>query len=420
MKGLYLFGIITSATIIIGSCAKDGVAQNKTSAIEFNTYIGRDAQTKATSSGEEESVGSNYTFGGIEMTLGELQKTGFGVSAVYTGQDKWEVWDKTATEVSPNFMFKQKVYYDGGWKYEPVKYWPTMQNDKISFFAYAPFATDNNIYGFGRSDVWTAQHYSLKFAIQDKPENMVDFVAAAEMDKSWNEGQNNNVVTFNFSHALTRLLFSAKTSEVMESNSHVVITGARLVKGPYYYKKGIYYFTQKRNTAGSNDSYWGPTKGQDDKKLSDYDLSGILASSTGEVAGKAYDKAVIDLTTATSKPLFKKKGDGENAPQQYLFLIPTSGSEANPGIPANSAAVAFDYDIVTEDSSLAAGYSCTSATKIVYLPAGIMQKGKAYNITFTFNVDKIEVAAEVTGWGDADEDGNINVPFTPDDVTTVI
>ena len=420
MDRIHAIGIISGLAALLGGCAKDACVHTDMlgQPIEFGTYLGRDAQTRADFGFDGD--GSIYRFGGTVMNLEELKKTGFGVSAIYTGQDKWVDWQKSESEVSPNFMFKQSVFVtkDGEWGYEPIKYWPTRQDDKISFFAYAPFATDNNSYGFSRSDVWTSQHYSLKFTIQAKADEMVDFVAAAVMDRTYN----GNKVTFEFQHALTRLLFSAKTSENMDSKSHVVITGARLVKGPCWYRQGNYSFTQRRNTNNTNDSYWGQTKEQNkDLIQSDYDLTPILAASTDvTIGGKRYDDAsgnassALELTSATPVSIFKKKGSGESASQCYLFLIPTSGSASDPGIQANTAAVAFDYDIVTEDPSLAAGYSCTSATKTVYLPAGIMQKGKAYNVTFTFNVDKIEVSADVEGWSTVGGEYGTEVPFVPD------
>ena len=42
-------------------------------------------------------------------------------------------------------MHNQMVKFDGTnnvWTYSPVKYWPNRQNDKISFFAYAPYESD--------------------------------------------------------------------------------------------------------------------------------------------------------------------------------------------------------------------------------------------------------------------------------------
>ena len=411
MDKVQAIGILSGLAVLLGGCAKDTCVRTDAQgqAIEFGTYLGRDAQTKVEGDTGYDGDGSTDRFGGIVMGLEELKKTGFGVSAVYTGQKTWENWHTSESEVSPNFMYKQKVHFTegGGWEYEPIKYWPTMLNDKISFFAYAPFATENNRYGFSRSDVWTARHYSLKFTIQDKADEMVDFVAAAVMDRTYD----GNKVEFEFQHALTRLLFSAKTSGNLNPGSHVVITGARLVKGPCYYRQGNFSFTKRRNIQDNNDSYWGQTTDKNSDLIqSDYDLMPILAASSGiTIGGKEYAGGALGLTSATPVSIFRKKGTGDSAPQCYLFLIPTSGDETAPGIPANTAAVAFDYDIVTADPGLAAGYSCTSATKTVYLPAGIMQKGKAYNVTFTFNVDEIEVSASVDDWGDEENIGDMQI-----------
>lgn len=68
-----------------------------------------------------------------------LQGTQIGVFASYTGKLKYE-----NTTVSPNFMYNQKLAYDGtaNWTYAPVKYWPNGLSETpeyLSFFAYAPY-----------------------------------------------------------------------------------------------------------------------------------------------------------------------------------------------------------------------------------------------------------------------------------------
>lgn len=411
MKKGCLICFAAGAAVLVSGCADDVDVRSglQDMAVEFSPYIGRGAQTK---SGGFDGDGSTYQFGGVQMDDAELKKTGFGVSAVYTGPENWVDWNKYTSEWSPNFMFKQKVYFDAeSWKYEPVKYWPTMDGDKISFFAYAPFATESNTYGFARSSIWTATHYSLKFSIQpsDKADGMVDFVAAAAMDRTYKTVASDGTVSygatveFKFEHALTRLLFSAKTSEAVDSKTHIVITGASLVKGNYYYAQGTYYFTTRTKADGGT-SYWGPSKASGTDFIeNDYDLSKIMAfpGTAASVGGKTYSGGNALEIGDGAKPVFKTKTVNGTDKQCYLFLIPTSGTEVDPGIPENGAAVKFTYDIVTEDASLSGGYSCTSAEKVVYLPKGIMQKGKAYNITFVFNVDRIEVSADVEGWDDA-------------------
>lgn len=90
--------------------------------------------------------------------------SGFGVFAYYThGAYPASNSNSTseATDVAPNFMYNQKVYWDtdldpDAWNYTPTKYWPNdfstgavdnqdpaatgSSTDKLSFFAYGPYA----------------------------------------------------------------------------------------------------------------------------------------------------------------------------------------------------------------------------------------------------------------------------------------
>lgn len=87
---------------------------------------------------------------GVDMTTESMKDDptdankygGFGIMAYFTGQDNFET---VKTTVTPSFMHNQMVKFDGTnnvWTYSPVKYWPNRQNDKISFFAYAPYESD--------------------------------------------------------------------------------------------------------------------------------------------------------------------------------------------------------------------------------------------------------------------------------------
>lgn len=146
-------------------------------------------------------------------------------------------------------------------------------------------------------------------------------------------------------------------------------------------------------------------------QTTDLDLQSILNLSrdTWTISGK-------DIISSTNKGIalegispVKLFNTG-----QYLFLIP---AEKATGLEANSTSATITYDIITEDGNLENGYSKTSATKTVYLPEGIMQQGKAYNLTFTIAVDQVKLDATVAKWETATSDSNIDVPYTPDDAT---
>lgn len=399
-------GLIALGALTVTSCSNDEVMdtalQQEAQAIQFSTYLGRDVETK-----------------GTEFTNEKL-KLGFGITAFYTSTSPWSVPSE-----APNFMYNQKVTSTDGtnWTYTPIKYWPTMKGDKISFFAYAPYVTNttaptSTIDGSNAITLpaknASENVTSLTFNLTTEAKDMVDFVAAQVIDATQKDNASGGADPVNFAlkHELSRLTFEVKTSENLTENSHVVLKSAKLVGG-------INTYAQSATYTFANNSTSDPTnpRGTWDEHSwisSNYDLKSIVAwtaknNIAGEgpeynstkIGGKVYNDDVKDLTSATAKSLFNS--------DEYLFLIPPAGAT---GLSANQAKVVFAYDIVTEDINLSAGYSCTEATKTVSLPTGILQQGKAYEVTFTFNMDQIEVSASVDPW--TSENNSVEVPFTPD------
>jgi len=103
-------------------------------AVGFDAYAGRSA-TRAGITGD------------ITNDVLKDPAAGFGVFGYYTDSRDY---DQLAV---PNFMWNQEVTWNAGgyWVYEPVKYWPNEygnsaisdDNDKVTFFAYAPFVKVN-------------------------------------------------------------------------------------------------------------------------------------------------------------------------------------------------------------------------------------------------------------------------------------
>lgn len=61
---------------------------------------------------------------------------GIGVFACNTGRYRY-----TDSNPLPDFMYNEKVYYSGGhWVCDIPKYWPADPEDRVSFFAYAPYS----------------------------------------------------------------------------------------------------------------------------------------------------------------------------------------------------------------------------------------------------------------------------------------
>jgi hypothetical protein len=67
-----------------------------------------------------------------------------GVYAYLHDNSTWAA-DEAANKLTPNFMWNQQVTYhaDGNsFVYSPLKYWPNVENDKVSFIAYYPYSAE--------------------------------------------------------------------------------------------------------------------------------------------------------------------------------------------------------------------------------------------------------------------------------------
>ena len=283
----------------------------------------------------------------------------------------------------------------------------------ITFYAYAPHTSDAHslITHSGNND---KEHtapivtISLPTGTDAKLTNMVDFVATAKhYEYKTNGNEVSDKVTFYFKHEMTRIDLKAQVSEnvygsTAANRTKVVIRSLKLKSGGEFYTKADYNFPQLLKDSGT----WSNRT----QAITDLDLQSILNLSrdTWTISGK-------DIISSTNKGIAL---EGTSAVDlfntgQYLFLIPAK--EAT-GLKANSTSATIEYDIITEDSNLEDGYSKTSATKTVYLPAGIMQQGKAYNLTFTIAVDQVKLDATVADWETA-TNSDIDVPYTPDNAT---
>jgi hypothetical protein len=394
MKKNYIMGVIACTALTMTSCSNDEIGGNNTKQgdpIEFGVYLERDAQ------------GSRGTI----ITTKNLTK--FGVTAYLE------------PSVTPDFMYNQEVIKsaDGSWTYSPVKYWPTMEDGfytqkahSISFYAYAPHTSDAHslITHSGNNDKeHTAPTITISLPTGTNADltKMVDFVATAKhFEYKTNGNEVSDKVTFNLKHEMTRIDLKAQVNEnvygsTVANRTKVVIRSIKLKSCGEFYTKADYNFPQLMQDRGT---WSNRTQARTD---TDFDLQSILNLSrdTWTISGKDIISKGIALEGTSPVNLFNT--------DQYLFLIPAKDET---GLTAKSISATITYDIITEDSNLEDGYSKTSATKTVYLPEGIMQQGKAYNLTFTIAVDQVKLDATVEDW-DTATNGDINVPYTPDDAT---
>ena len=168
-----LFIAALSLVVLAGCSSEDEVgtlvAKND-NVINFTTYVGK--QTKAA----------------VEGTALPA-KAEFGVFAYNT---KEALWNASATSATPNFMYNQKVTFDGAnYTYSPVKYWPNAE--KVSFIGYYPFPTETGL-------------PKIEFTIPSSENGVTDLlVSTVANDKS------KETVSLTFQHVLSKVKFSAQT-----------------------------------------------------------------------------------------------------------------------------------------------------------------------------------------------------------------
>lgn len=393
MKQNYFMGLIACAALTMTSCSNDEInapqqSQGK-NAIEFSTYLGRNAQ------------GSR----GTETNDASIKTNGFGVLAYYTEQNDFADTNK------PNFMWNQKVTHNGtNWEYTPIKYWPTKVGDKVSFFAYAPYVENGNNNSIVLSGNSVLGAPTAIITLPEDPSQTIDFVAAVQMNKTHDNSAANNNVSFTLKHEMTRVKVQAKLDKLVYSDdaknkTFVVIKNVKFNDNGQLYKSGTYTFSTTDGERGT----WATT---DNVTADTLDLNKVMKKETIKVTGAKgksgtsdYQKGEDGIKLVNTDPVSLFKDD------QYLFLIPVAN------LTDGKATATIEYDIVTEDSKLKIGYSCTSATKTVKLPVGTLQQGKSYNYTFIINLDEIVLDATVEQWDETASDSKIDVPYSPDDAT---
>lgn len=412
MKKNLFVGFIALTALTVTSCTNDEVVEAipQKQAIEFGTYLGRDAQAR-----NEQLTSDNFE--------------NFGVLAYYTGQKAWGDIDTNYPNgygkdvATPNFMYNQLVEVtqpvapatERTYSYSPLKYWPTTQEDKITFFAYAPFVdfTTTPTYNMTAMSANNAKGLpTITYVIDGQNlDEQVDFVADALIDQTRNATVNpdgsQRDVEFTLNHELTRVSFTAKLDKDInddDKNKSTVNIKSIVFGGDKNYLKGTYTFASTNDNLTTspetiNRGSWDFTDvNAADLEIVDGNLTTTSNESLGANSEKYYTEEGVRLVDSTPQKLF-----GEN---NYLFLLPANGVE---GLDVEGdITLTITYDIVTEDSNLELGYSVTETTKVIELPVGNLAQGKAYNYDLTFYLNEIVFKATVSTWNETDKSEDVD------------
>lgn len=358
-----LLGWFAMATMLVGTgCSSDEVVNDYSpeNAIQFGTYVGRDAQGRVT-----------------PLTTTNL--TSFGVFAYYT--DEGGI-DNSKLLTKPNFMNNQEVTGSSatGWTYDPVKYWPNEATDKLSFYAYAPYDSKN----------WTSGYINI--TIDGDVSNQTDYLYATPRIDMTKQKQTENVL-FEFHHALSRIGF--KVEAVIDDKNH-----------------------QNNGAADADNENTGITAGttisvQEVELLGNFYseatlslLDGTFGTKTG--AATSY-QLLYNVNVGTSD---FNNGNAEsvqvekkqlNKDSEYMMLIPKKFEGTD------LIRVRVKYTVTTEDTNLDGGK--VSVENNIYSEPFAFEflQGHAYDFVLHLGLQSVKLSADVSGW--TEHDVVVNVPI---------
>ncbi|NDV82844.1 fimbrillin family protein [Bacteroides sp. 51] len=182
-----LFLIVTTLAFTLASCSNDEVldtTNNMDGSIEFRTLTDKGTRAAIT---DENSILS-FTVSGIKMT-------------------------KEATPTSDGYLFDAFGITrgeDSNWDYTPKRYWP--KDRTVDFYAYSPSSSKNVTYGIKGYDATSNNSIAYTVPQISNKDAQEDFLVARITKQDG--GLDGKVpVKLNFHHALSRVMFFARTTQ---------------------------------------------------------------------------------------------------------------------------------------------------------------------------------------------------------------
>ena len=413
--------------LIVMSCSKDETTMSipqESNAIEFGTYVGRDAQTRTT----------------MINDVAALQPKGFGVFAYYTNDS-----DYNSSSSTPNFMYNQKVEgavagdgtaespYVYTWSYTPVKYWPNevagneqYDKDKVSFFAYAPYSAASTTDALNNFTFTPANDApgdpKIAYIVNTDVKKQEDLLwgvnnTVAESDAGYGfpfkDQQKQTVggdIKFQFKHALARIGFNVlamvddlTTSKEIADGTDIVVTQVELI-GKFYASGAL-----NLNNTEANVPLWSDAAASADDGVRTFVLSSVADNFVNEgdfgTKDEGADQTHGQLVSKEIKPL--------NADDSYLMVIPQKFD----GTTHPKIKIRVTYDVITADGKLDTKQS--KVTNVITSDefAFTFVGGNAYTFNLHLGMTSVKFSADVAAWTEVGTGTVVNVPInTPDPV----
>lgn len=415
MKKQFLFGMAAVAALC--SCSNNEVMEAPESLqtpVTFGTYVGNSVNGRA----------AVIDLNGLKNGANTDEQTvapGFGVFGYYTEQEAW------STSHTPNFMYNEKISWSTGdnkWGYTPLKYWPNNKEDKVSFFAYAPYdAGSASNFAFTTVGSMTAPQFT--FTVNSDVKKQQDLLIAKQVNKVKQTTVDNAAITtsdkvdFSFEHALARIGFNVQaivdnvnspttgteagtpTAGTLDNNTTISVEKVELI-GDFYANA-----TVDLSMAGENDDE-SHKRFANEKKITNlvennsYDIAG---AGVENIVGQGFtlkynaDNAISNFVPSTNSGATLSTSQTVNTTKQqlnandsYIMVIPQNFAGGD------KLQIRVTYTVTTTDSKLNGGES--KITNIVTSSAFNynFQRGKAYAFNLYLGMTSVKFAASITNW----------------------
>lgn len=266
---------------------------------------------------------------GSETDIATIQN--FGVYAYYAVDGAF------STALSPKFMCNTQVTKsNNAWGYSPIMYWPN--SGTVSFFAYSPYAAENDANISLSSGIADAGYPQLIYTIPDAVEAQQDLLVSVPLINQTKANVSaSGKLTLTFKHTLACVVFQAKMTTACEFPVKVtsITLGKLKNKAAFAYGDIPGTFSWTATADATDKSY---TLGINNSLLMNTDISTV-------------SETYLSISPADS----------------HLLLLPQT-------IDAN------DEISVTVDYGLAAGIQTKTVTALLSNLINNLEAGKRYSI----------------------------------------
>lgn len=308
----------------------------------------------------------------------------------------WGYYKKNDNADYTSFMEEQVVNKAGDeWVYSPVRFWPT--TGSVDFYSVSPADVTTNI-------TKDAQQI-VNYTVNTDPAQQIDLLYAVNM--GCDDSNSKNGIPVNFRHALSQVVFKAKT---VNPSIEVEIESITLKS---VMSKGTFTFPTETTTAiGSFDTY---EEAVEDGTFGKWELS---------KDGKDLQFYTVKLDQAKTVPSNGEAVDLTTTDNGVLLLMPQVLAESDYTYEGQTGSSAPKmeikckiYNVSGEDKTLVLGYPSSFGTLRNIPFEGTWQQGRKYTYTLIFgeemgDLEKVNFTTSVDEFqSPLNENTNIQQPL---------